>query len=75
MNRVGADVALISEKINLEDVEIVNMRKIFPNAFLSEVGIPVADDKVASCTPADLVRDMRCENEVIVVPFHGDLSR
>lgn len=75
MDRVGADVALIPEKLNLEDVEIVNMRKICPNALLSEVGIPVADDKVASGTPADLVADMRCKNKLLLVPLYGDLSK
>lgn len=75
VDRVGADEALISKKLNLEDMEIVNMRKVFPNALLSKVGIPVADDKVASCTSADLVADVRCKNELLLAPLHGDLSK
>lgn len=70
MYGVGTDVAAATFDIDLDDHQIVDMFKILADGLFSEPGITTANDKIASSTEGNLVRDMAWQDELAIAPTY-----
>jgi hypothetical protein len=74
MDRVGCYAAIAIYELYPDDNEIVNMLQVVSDALFRVLWIATSNDKIASCTNADLVGNMTRKNKLTIMPPDIDLN-
>lgn len=73
VDRIRLDVAAAAHEVDLDHYKLVDVVKIFTNAFFRKSRIATADDKVPRGATADLSGYMAGQNQVAIMPPYVDL--
>ncbi len=74
VHRVQANEAAATEKVDLDDNQVVDVVEVLPNRVLGDLGIASPDNEVPGGTAGNLGGHMAGQDELTIIPSNLDLE-